>query len=150
MTAPEPTLPLTDEELDAMRGRHKLEWIEPPDYVVGDFETPWCGECGEQHPCEVVRALNEVDRLRAELAESETHRKDLSRRLDQHRDDLVNVNAEIARIVSDNNAQADKLDKAERGHPDLTGLLPGMRPGDVRRADVEGREGAEGSEKPGP
>jgi chromosome segregation ATPase len=94
MTAPEPTTqPLTDERFEQIR-----------DAV----------ERRADHYNDRLLLLAEVDRLRAALAESETRRKDLARRLDQHRDDLVNVNSEIARIVSDNNAQADKLDKAER------------------------------------
>lgn len=62
----QPTQPLTSVELEAMRGRHELEWIEPPDRVIGDFDVPWCRECGEQHPCEVARLVAEADRLRAE------------------------------------------------------------------------------------
>lgn len=68
-TNPEPTQPLTDEELVRMRERHQLEWIERPDRVIGERDDPWCRECGEQHPCEPARLLDEVDRLKREHAD---------------------------------------------------------------------------------
>lgn len=116
------TLPITDEALAAIARRADIS--DSIDYVVDDEtmadlrrlleEVNRLRAKVQQILGEQYDLLSDRDRLRDALAESETRCKDLSRRLDHHRDDLVNVNAEIARIVSENNAQAAKLGKAER------------------------------------
>lgn len=116
------TLPITDEALAAIARRADVS--DSVDYVVDDEtmadlrrlleEVNRLRAKVQQILGEQYDLLSDRDRLRDALAESEARREDLARRLDQHRDDLVNVNAEIARVVSENNVQADKLGKAER------------------------------------
>lgn len=145
LSTPEPTPPLTYNELTEMRGRHQLEWIEPPDRVIGDVDTPWCRECGERHPCEPWRLLDEVDRLRAEMAEAnkwiywskrntasaaEQHK----RHYDEHDEDREawqqvrdEMTSEILDLREENRALAAKLAAAQALADEWESALPTVR-----------------------
>ncbi|THV25993.1 hypothetical protein [Glycomyces paridis] len=110
MTAPEPTQPLTDDQLAQIRG-HQHDLTRRGRLALTAYE--------------MGQLLAEVDRLRADLGESEARRKDLFRRLGEHMDDLGDANTELSRLRAENTAQAAALTEVKRLHqpyPDGGGI----------------------------